>query len=106
MSGAQLAGIPTPLIGPLLSQLRMTRIDALTGVANRRGIDERLADEWNRARRHGRSLSVILLDVDDLKAINDAQGHAAGDDLLRQVASELAALLRGTDLIGRRGGDE
>lgn len=106
MSDAEVTGIPTGLIGPLLSQLRMTRVDALTGVANRRGIDERLAEEWSRARRHGRSLSVILLDVDDLKGINDAQGHAAGDDALREVASGLAALLRTTDLIGRSGGDE
>jgi diguanylate cyclase (GGDEF)-like protein len=106
MSDAELATIPPRLIGPLLSQLRMTRIDALTGVANRRGIDERLAEEWSRARRHGRSLSVILLDVDDLKAINDTGGHGAGDDALRQVASGLATLLRATDLIGRSGGDE
>lgn len=103
---AELASIPAHLTGLLLSQLRMTRTDALTQVANRRGIDERLADEWRRARRHGRPLSVILLDVDDLKGINDAQGHAAGDDALRKVASELAALLRATDHLGRSGGDE
>lgn len=102
----ELDTIPAHLIGPLLAQLRMTRLDALTGVANRRGIDERLDEEWRRAQRHGRPLSVILLDVDDLKGINDARGHAAGDDALRQVASGLAALLRATDHLGRSGGDE
>jgi diguanylate cyclase (GGDEF)-like protein len=106
LDDAELADLPTQLVGPLLSQLRMTRIDGLTAVANRRGIDERLETEWRRARRHGRPLSVILLDVDDLKGINDAHGHAAGDEALRQVAFGLVALLRTTDLLGRSGGDE
>lgn len=81
-------------------------IDPLTGTGNRRALERDLARELARAFRHGRPLSVVALDVDGLKAINDTQGHAAGDDLLRRLVSGLAGSLRVGDVVYRVGGDE
>ena len=106
VSPAEIAAIPSRLTGLLLAQIRLAREDPLTGVANRRGIDERLAYEWERARRHHRPLSILLLDVDNLKQVNDEQGHEAGDEVLRSVARELRAIVRSIDFVGRCGGDE
>ncbi|MDW8337088.1 MAG: diguanylate cyclase [Tepidimonas sp.] len=82
-------------------------VDGLTGVANRRQFDERLAIEWARAQRHGSALSLVLIDVDHFKAYNDHYGHQAGDDALRRVAVCLREhVRRGTDLVARYGGEE
>ncbi|TSE34587.1 Response regulator PleD [Tepidimonas fonticaldi] len=82
-------------------------VDGLTGVANRRQFDERLAIEWSRAQRHGSALSLILVDVDHFKAYNDHYGHPAGDDALRRVAGCLREhVRRSTDLVARYGGEE
>ena len=82
-------------------------VDGLTGVANRRQFDERLAVEWARAQRHGSALSLILVDVDHFKAYNDHYGHQAGDDALRRVAGCLREhVRRSTDLVARYGGEE
>jgi len=82
-------------------------VDGLTGVANRRQFDERLAVEWARAQRHGTPLSLILADVDHFKAYNDHVGHQAGDEALRRVAACLReSARRGTDLVARYGGEE
>jgi len=78
------------------------RKDALTGIANRRAFDEAMMS----AAASGRAFSLLLLDLDGFKAVNDRLGHAAGDDLLRQVADRLATLTRHGDLIARVGGDE
>ena len=80
--------------------------DPLTGLANRRYFDERLQDELARAQRRERPLAVILLDVDDLKVVNDSNGHAAGDTVLRTVAALLRDQARGIDKAARLGGDE
>lgn len=80
--------------------------DPLTGVANRRRLEQELTRELDRARRERTPLCVLILDLDDLKAHNDSYGHAAGDRLLKHVASTWAAALRATDLIARTGGDE
>jgi diguanylate cyclase (GGDEF)-like protein len=80
--------------------------DPLTGVANRRRLEQDLTRELERARREGTSLCVLTLDLDGFKEHNDTYGHAAGDRLLKQVASTWAAGLRATDLIARSGGDE
>ena len=88
-----------------LSQL--VRRDALTGIANRRQFEEALTREWQRARRNGEPLAVLVLDIDHFKDFNDDHGHAAGDDCLRKVATALQGTLRlGTDVVCRYGGEE
>jgi diguanylate cyclase (GGDEF)-like protein len=80
--------------------------DPLTELANRRHFDERVVLEVKRAQRYGSSLSLLLIDVDRLKQINDQHGHEAGDAALRRVAAALSASCRATDLVARWGGDE
>jgi diguanylate cyclase (GGDEF)-like protein len=80
--------------------------DGPTGLWNRRYLGTRLADEVCRARREHIPLSLLFLDVDDLKAINDAGGHKAGDRALRSVADALRRSCRCTDVVARFGGDE
>ena len=90
------------------SQLsEIAHLDSLTGIANRRGFDQILAMEWARARRTRRPLSLLLIDIDHFKRINDANGHQAGDECLRHTARVLgAAADRPADIIARYGGDE
>ncbi len=83
-----------------------SRVDRLTGLLNRRGIEEQFRRSESDARRGGTPLSVGILDLDGFKPINDALGHAAGDATLRHVATSLVAELRGTDSVARWGGDE
>jgi diguanylate cyclase (GGDEF)-like protein len=85
---------------------RLAATDPLTRVANRRGLDEALRRELSRAQRAGKPLSLLLLDVDGLKAINDTLGHPAGDRALRAVARCARQALRRGDLVARIGGDE
>ncbi|TYL85499.1 diguanylate cyclase [Bradyrhizobium rifense] len=81
--------------------------DGLTGLANRRAFDERLADEWARARRDGAQLSLLLIDVDHFKAFNDHYGHLAGDGCLRALGRILSThARRPADLAARYGGEE
>lgn len=80
--------------------------DGLTACLNRRGFDVAFAAEVTRAIRYGRPLSLLLMDVDHLKAINDERGHAGGDDALRQVATALQVAGRPNDIAARLGGDE
>jgi len=84
----------------------LSRTDPLTGCLNRRGFAERLDAELARAERDGGELALIQIDLNAFKAVNDRHGHAAGDELLRWVASTLKGLLRGSDATGRLGGDE
>jgi diguanylate cyclase (GGDEF)-like protein len=86
---------------------RQTRLDGLTGVANRRHFDETLDVEWRRAVRSGEPLSLVLVDIDCFKAYNDVCGHLQGDDCLRRVAAVLqGSLQRAGDLVARYGGEE
>lgn len=81
--------------------------DPLTGLPNRRRLDEALALEWRRCQRAGAPLSVVLADIDRFKAINDGHGHAAGDRCLVAVAARLVkSCRRAGDVVGRWGGDE
>ncbi len=85
---------------------RSARRDALTGALNRLGIEEVLAVEVERSRRTHVPLSVALLDIDHFKAFNDTGGHAAGDEVLRNVVGAISHHLRAFDVCGRIGGDE
>jgi diguanylate cyclase (GGDEF)-like protein/PAS domain S-box-containing protein len=80
--------------------------DPLTGLLNRRRFEQELARELATARRYGDRGAVAVMDLDDFKLVNDSLGHAAGDELIRVVSSALAQRLRGTDVLGRMGGDE
>jgi diguanylate cyclase (GGDEF)-like protein len=80
--------------------------DPLTGLLNRRAISERATMEWQRAQREGRPLSVVLMDVDRLKQINDTYGHLAGDEALKTLGDLLKTSMRRYDWAGRWGGDE
>jgi two-component system cell cycle response regulator len=80
--------------------------DPLTRLANRRVLLERMEQQIAHAERHNEGFSVVFLDVDQLKAINDTHGHLAGDALLREVAGALIEAVRGEDLVARFGGDE
>src|SRR5439155_18756933 len=84
----------------------ISRSDALTGSLNRRGFEERLESELARSARSGLPLSLMLLDLNGFKAVNDEHGHAAGDDLLCSVVDTLKAAVRQSDVVGRMGGDE
>jgi diguanylate cyclase (GGDEF)-like protein len=85
---------------------KLAALDQLTGLYNRRSGEQRLAEEMSRAVRHGRPLTLLLLDIDNLKQINDRFGHAAGDLLLKQFSDRLQRAIRGSDLAVRLGGDE
>ncbi len=80
--------------------------DALTGALNRRGFEHELSREQERARRTGEPLCVVMIDCDNFKGVNDSLGHAAGDVVLKTVATRLREGLRPTDPLGRIGGDE
>jgi diguanylate cyclase (GGDEF)-like protein len=80
--------------------------DDLTGLRNRRAFEERLAFEFSMARRKRRDLTVVLIDADDFKRVNDRLGHLAGDSVLQQLARVLQATVRLTDLAVRYGGEE
>jgi len=81
-------------------------IDGLTGLHNRRWLDETFSRQVERAVRAGRALTLLLIDIDHFKRLNDERGHAAGDEALRQVSAALAAAVRPRDSLARYGGEE
>jgi diguanylate cyclase (GGDEF)-like protein len=85
---------------------RMARVDGLTGLLNRRSLDETLASEIGRHSRYGGVFTLIMIDLDSLKNVNDNYGHLAGDELLRQIGNIIQNSLRETDRAFRYGGDE
>ena len=85
---------------------QLARTDGLTGLANRRALEERLDAEIARSRRGGHPLAVLMADLDGLKAINDSHGHNAGDAVLRATAGRVRHAVRRSDIAGRWGGDE
>ena len=85
---------------------RSSRFDALTGLLNRRAAQQALEEEVQRSRRLGEPFSLLMIDADHFKAINDGQGHAAGDRALQHLGTLLAAQMRDIDRVGRWGGEE
>jgi diguanylate cyclase (GGDEF)-like protein len=84
----------------------LSRLDPLTGLLNRRPLDDRLGYEVARHKRHRRSFALVMLDLDGFKAINERFGHASGDELLRDVGRALDRAVREQDTVARLGGDE
>lgn len=80
--------------------------DGLTEIFNKRKFDEEIEKEFSRARRYGRPLSLIMVDVDHFKEVNDSHGHLAGDFILKQIAGRLSSCLRAEQIIARVGGEE
>ena len=85
---------------------RLAFVDPLTGLCNRRVAEERLASEASRSRRYGHPLTVVALDLDKFKHINDTYGHLAGDQVLKEFAARLSSAIRLSDFASRMGGDE
>ena len=85
---------------------RLSESDPLTGVSNYRVLTERLPQELERHRRHGHTLALLLIDLDDFKLVNDQHGHQYGDRVLQEVAGALVGSVRSHDVVVRHGGDE
>jgi diguanylate cyclase (GGDEF)-like protein len=115
-------GLAALLVGALLLRVRLNGIDALgdlteqsrtlatrdplTGVFNRRGIEERVDAVASSARRRDEPIFVVFVDINGLKRANDVHGHDAGDDVIRATANALRGIVRASDFVGRWGGDE
>ena len=87
-------------------QQQLARTDALTGISNSRAFLDEVTAELRRIRRHSAPLSLVYVDVDDFKSINDTAGHSVGDEVLKRVAAALDDHTREVDVVGRLGGDE
>ena len=85
---------------------KLAALDQLTGLYNRRSGEQRMAQEISRAQRYSRPLTVLLIDLNGLKNVNDTHGHAAGDSVIKGFADRLQRAIRGSDLAVRLGGDE
>jgi diguanylate cyclase (GGDEF)-like protein len=85
---------------------RLIQVDEKTGLCNYRCFDERLRDEFRRARRYGNRLTLVMLDLDHFKGVNDRFGHVAGDRVLRDFGAIMTRTARQTDIIARYGGEE
>jgi diguanylate cyclase (GGDEF)-like protein len=96
----------TRLAAALQDESELARTDAVTGLANSRAFHEQLAQELARAERDERSITLLYLDLDGFKAVNDTYGHEAGDAVLRRVADALRQSVRSGDVVARLGGDE
>ncbi|MEW5909275.1 MAG: GGDEF domain-containing protein [Thermodesulfobacteriota bacterium] len=94
------------LSAALRNQRALARVDSLTGIANRRAFFELSKRELDKARRSQTPISVIYIDIDNFKVVNDRAGHSAGDDLLCHVAETLQKNVRSVDVVARLGGDE
>jgi diguanylate cyclase (GGDEF)-like protein len=103
---ARLARPLARVIGDVAHLTRQAQTDALTSLANRRGLAERLDAELARARENGTSVSFVIADIDNFKAMNDGHGHQIGDQIIRAVAQALADSVRELDLPARYGGEE
>ena len=108
----KLLGLHSALVYPLRNALMYSRVlklatkDTLTGLNNRSQFNDILAQKLERSRRHHRPFSLMLLDLDNFKQVNDNYGHKIGDDVLQEFAKVLCSSIRGTDSVFRFGGDE
>lgn len=98
--------LKTELVNMVRSLNLASRIDGMTGLANRRDIMEKIDREASRSQRHVRSFSILLINVDDFKKINDQHGYNAGDDVLVEIARVLRSCVRNEDICARWGGEE
>jgi diguanylate cyclase (GGDEF)-like protein len=109
---ANIEGLISTLVYPLRNAVRYTEAlaaafrDPLTGAGNRNALDKTLDREVELAKRHNQPLSVLMLDIDDFKSVNDSFGHAMGDEVLKQVVKSITACIRQTDMCFRYGGEE
>ncbi|MFO7905355.1 MAG: GGDEF domain-containing protein [Pirellulaceae bacterium] len=92
--------------GDISTYMSEARTDPLTGLPNRRALDESLSQRLCEWTRHGRPLSVLMIDIDHFKTFNDTYGHQVGDAVLKQVAELLKKAVRESDIVGRFGGEE
>ncbi|HVU05511.1 MAG TPA: GGDEF domain-containing protein [Polyangiaceae bacterium] len=99
-------GFVVLLLTSFRSERLLGRTDPLTGLGNRKALFESAASEIARCRRYGHPVSLLYLDCDDFKRINDSRGHSAGDDFLRATARSLREGIRSSDVAARLGGDE
>ncbi|MGM0443562.1 MAG: diguanylate cyclase, partial [Fibrobacterota bacterium] len=102
-----------PLLTPVITRIslenrisRQAKTDGLTGIANRRMLEEFYEREIERVRRYGKSLSVVMIDLDDFKMVNDTYGHSVGDEVLKDFVSKIDSVVRGSDFFARYGGEE
>jgi diguanylate cyclase (GGDEF)-like protein len=105
-AGATIAVLRHELTATLIELSGLACHDALTGLVNRREFDDRLAHELERSARTRQTCTVLMCDLDHFKAVNDAYGHPAGDEVLKRVANELIAGVRTIDTVARVGGEE
>ena len=94
------------VVGEVAQLSKQVQTDALTGLANRRGLSDRLERELARALENGTSVSLVIADIDDFKLINDGYGHQTGDNIIRAAGAALAGAIRELDLAARYGGEE
>jgi diguanylate cyclase (GGDEF)-like protein len=109
LAGLLAMRLARPVARVLVDVARLSRqagTDALSGLANRRGLNERLDDELERAIRNGTHVSFVLADIDNFKEINDGFGHQTGDNVIRAVGRALAGSVRELDFPARYGGEE
>jgi diguanylate cyclase (GGDEF)-like protein len=109
LAAALAARLARPLaqaVGDVARLTRQVQTDSLTNLANRRALTERLDSELARAHENGTSVSFVIADIDNFKAVNDGYGHQTGDHIIRGVAQALAATVRELDLAARYGGEE
>ncbi len=94
-------------LGRLMEELeKLATFDKITGIYNRSKLEEILSYEIERAKRYNHPLSLIMLDIDHFKEVNDTYGHLVGDDVLRDIATFVSRIIRKTDIFARWGGDE
>jgi diguanylate cyclase (GGDEF)-like protein len=102
-----IAGLSADRLAELSRRLaELSLHDPLTGLLNRRALDDRLKEEIARALRAKRPMSCLMADLDHFKALNDRLGHRAGDEMLRELAALLRGIVRSDDVLGRYGGEE